>query len=80
LEGISAGQKTIYISALCASSSIGWSQTTVTALASFLRFLRVAEITTAPLAMALPKLTGHRSNVPCAFTQSDFIRPPAGCD
>lgn len=80
LEELSAAEVTTYIAALCARSSIGWSKKTVTALASFLRFLHVAGITTTPRAAALPKITGHRPNVPCEFTQSDFIRLLGGCD
>lgn len=80
LEDLSAAEVTTYISALCARSSIGWSKKSVTALASFLRFLHVTGTTVTPLAAALPKVTGHRPNVPCEFTQSDFSRLLRGCD
>lgn len=80
LEEISAAEVTAYVTAVCARSSIGWSKKTVTALASFLRFLHVTGVTTRPLAAALPKVAGHQRNVPCELDENDFIRLLAGCD
>lgn len=80
LEDLSAAEVTAYIAALSARSSIGWSKKTLTALASFLRFLHVTGVTTRPLAAALPKIAGHRRNVPCELDDSDFARLLGGCD
>ena len=80
LDKLSAAEVTTYIAAFCARSSIGWSKKTVTAMASFLRFLHVTGVTAQPLAAALPKIAGHRLNVPCELDESDFTRLLAGCD
>ena len=80
LEELSAAEVTAYIAALSARSSVGWSKKTVTALASFLRFLHVTGVTTRPLAAALPKVAGHRRNVPCELDEGDFARLLGGCD
>ncbi|MET4096829.1 site-specific integrase [Arthrobacter sp. UYCu712] len=63
LEELSAAEVSAYIAALSARSSSGWSKKTVSALASFLRFLHVTGITAEPLGAALPKLAGYRQNV-----------------
>jgi|SRR5664279_169740 site-specific recombinase XerD len=80
LEELSAAEVTAYIAAFSARSSIGWSKKTVSALASFLRFLHVTGVTSRPLAAALPKVAGHRRNVPCELDENDFIRLLGGCD
>lgn len=80
LEELSAAEVTAYITALAAHSSIGWSKKTVSALASFLRFLHVTGVTAQPLALALPKVAGHRQNVPCELGEDDFARLLGGCD
>ena len=80
LEELSAAEVTAYIVAFSARSSIGWSKKTVSALASFLRFLHVTGVTAQPLAAALPKLAGHRRTVPCELDESDFARLLGGCD
>ena len=80
LEELSAAEVTAYIAAFCARSSIGWSKKTVSALASFLRFLHVTGVTAQPLAAALPKVAGHRRNVPCELEECDFTRLLGGCD
>lgn len=80
LEEISAADITTYVSAFCARSSSGWSKKTVTALASFLRFLQVTGVIAQPLAAALPKVAGHRRNVPCELDEGDFTRLLGGCD
>ncbi len=80
LEELSAAEVSAYIAALCACSSVGWSKKTVSALASFLRFLHVTGITAEPLAAALPKLAGYRQNVPCELDDDDFTRLLDGCD
>lgn len=80
LEELSAVEVSIYMAALCARSSIGWSKKTVSALASFLRFLHISGITAEPLAAALPKLAGYRQNVPCELDEADFARLLGGCD
>ena len=56
LEELSAAEVTAYIVALCARSSIGWSKKTVSALASFLRFLHVTGVTAQPLAIELEQM------------------------
>ena len=80
LEELSAAEVTAYIVAFSARSSIGWSKKTVSALASFLRFLHVTGVTAQPLAAALPKLAGHRRTVPCELDEYDFARLLGGCD
>lgn len=80
LEELSAAGVTAYIAAFSARSSVGWSKKTVSALASFLRFLHVTGVTTQPLAAALPKVAGHRRNVPCELDEGDFARLLGGCD
>lgn len=80
LEELSAAEVTAYVAALSARSSVGWSKKTVSALASFLRFLHVTGVTTHPLAAALPKIAGHRRNVPCELDEGDFARLLGGCD
>ncbi|MBC7760565.1 MAG: tyrosine-type recombinase/integrase [Candidatus Saccharibacteria bacterium] len=80
LEELSAAEITAYVAAFCARSSIGWSKKTVTALASFLRFLHVIGVTAQPLAAALPKVAGHRHTVPCELDEGDFTRLLGGCD
>ena len=80
LEELTAAEVTEYIVALSAHSSVGWSKKTVTALASFLRFLHVTGITAQSLATALPKVTGHRPSVPCELDEESFTRLLAGCD
>ncbi|NMM92029.1 hypothetical protein B2J88_50150 [Rhodococcus sp. SRB_17] len=80
LQELSAADVTAYIVALSAHSSIGWSKKTVSALASFLRFLHITGVTAQPLAEALPKLAGHRRNVPCELDESDFARLLGGCN
>jgi len=80
LEELSAAEVTAYVAAFCARSSVGWSKKTVSALASFLRFLHVTGVTTHPLAAALPKVAGHRRNVPCELDEGDFARLLGGCD
>ncbi|MEO5744804.1 MAG: tyrosine-type recombinase/integrase [Terracoccus sp.] len=80
LEDLSVVEVTTYITELCAHASVGWSKKTVTGLASFLRFLHVTGVTAAPLAEALPKVAGHRVNVPCELEESDFVRLLGGCD
>lgn len=79
-ETLSASEITAYITALCARSSSGWSKKTVTALASFLRFLHLTGITARPLAQALPKITGYRPEVPGELDEEDFTRLLCGCD
>jgi len=80
VEELSAAEVTAYIAAFSARSSVGWSKKTVSALASFLRFLHVTGVTTHPLTAALPKLAGHRRNVPCELDEGDFVRLLGGCD
>lgn len=80
LGQLSAEEVTTYIAAFCAQSSVGWSKKTVTALASFLRFLHVTGVTSRSLAAALPRVSGHREIVPCELGESDFARLLAGCD
>ena len=80
LEELSAAEVTAYIVAISTYSSIGWSKKTVSALASFLRFLHAVGVTAQPLAAALPKLAGHRRTVPCELDESDFARLLGGCD
>jgi len=80
LQELSAAEVAAYIVALSARSSVGWSKKTVSALASFLRFLHLTGVTAQPLAAALPKLAGHRRNVPCEFDECDFVRLLGGCD
>ncbi|NLU64257.1 tyrosine-type recombinase/integrase [Rhodococcus sp. HNM0563] len=80
MEELSAAAATAYIVAITACSSIGWSKKTVSALASFLRFLHVTGITAHPLVTALPKLAGPRRTVPCELDESDFARLLGGCD
>ena len=80
LGQLSAGEVTAYIVEFCARSSVGWSKKTVTALASFLRFLHVTGVTSRSLVAALPKIAGRRSIVPCELGESDFARLLAGCD
>jgi len=80
LEELSAAEVTVYVAAFSARSSVGWSKKTVSALASFLRFLHVTGVTTHPLAAALPKVAGHRRNVPCELDEGDFARLLGGCD
>src|ERR1700677_4587648 len=58
LQELSAAEVAAYIVALSARSSVGWSKKTVSALASFLRFLHLTGVTAQPLAAALPKLGG----------------------
>jgi integrase/recombinase XerD len=59
---------------------VGWSKKTVTALASFLRFVHVSGVTSRSLVAALPKIAGRRPIVPCELDESDFARLLAGCD
>lgn len=80
LEELSATGVTAYIVGICARSSIGWSKKTVYSLASFLRFLHVIGVTAQPLDLALPKVAGHRQNVPCELANDDFARLLGGCD
>jgi site-specific recombinase XerD len=80
LEELTAAEVTAYVVAVAARSSIGWSKKTVTALASFLRFLHVAGVTAGPLAAALPKVAGHRRGVACELDEHDFQRLLSGCD
>lgn len=80
LEELSAAGVTAYVAAFSARSSVGWSKKTVSALASFLRFLHVTGVTTRPLAAALPKVAGHRRNVSCELDEGDFARLLGGCD
>lgn len=80
LEELSAADVTEYIATLSARSSIGWSVKTVSALASFLRYLHVTGVTARPLAAALPKIAGHRRSMPCELDESDFARLLGGCD
>jgi len=80
LEELSAAGVTAYIVGICARSSIGWSKKTVYALASFLRFLHVTGVTAQPLDLALPKVAGHRQNVPCELGDDDFARLLGSCD
>jgi integrase/recombinase XerD len=80
LEDLSAKEVTIYVAQFCARSSMGWSKKTVTAMASFLRFLHIAGVTSRSLAEALPRVAGHRHVVSCELTESDFARMLAGCD
>ena len=80
LEELSAAGVTAYIVWICARSSLGWSKKTVYALASFLRFLHVSGVTAQPLDLALPKVAGHRQNLPCELGEDDFARLLEGCD
>lgn len=79
-EELSASEVTVYITELCARSSTGWSKKTVTAMASFLRFLHLAGIIARPLAQALPKVAGHRGEIPCELDEEDFTCLLSGCD
>lgn len=80
LGQLSTAEITDYVVHFCSRSSGGWSRKTVTALASFLRFLHVAGITSGALVAALPKLATHRTNIPCEVSEADFMRLLAGCD
>jgi len=80
LEELSAAEVTAYIAAFSAHASIGWSKKTVSALASFLRFLHVTGVIAEPLAAGLPKLAGYRPTVPCELDENDFVRLLGGCD
>lgn len=80
LEELSAAGVTAYIVGICARSSLGWSKKTVYALASFLRFLHVTGVTAQRLDLALPKVAGHRQNVPCELGEDDFARLLECCD
>jgi integrase/recombinase XerD len=75
LEELSAAEITAYIAALSARSSIGWSVKTVSALASFLRFLHVTGVTARPLAAALPKIAGHRLEVVPGLVEFEWRSP-----
>jgi integrase/recombinase XerD len=77
---LSAAEVTTYIAQFCARSSVGWSKRTVSALASFLRFLHVAGVTSGALVAAVPKVGGYRPVVPCELGEADFARLLAGCD
>jgi integrase/recombinase XerD len=80
LENLSAADVTAYVASVCDQSSVGWSKKTVTALASFLRFLHVTGVTGAPLMKALPTVAGHRHTLRCELTDTDIARLLAGCD
>lgn len=80
LEKLSPAEVSAYVAALSARSSVGWSKKTVSALASFLRFLHVTGITAEPLVVALPKIAGYRQIVPCELDEGDFTRLLGGCD
>lgn len=80
LEELTAAEITAYLVALCGRSSVGWSKKTVSALASFLRFLHIIGVTAQPLMSALPKVAGHRHKVPCELEEVDFRRLLGGCD
>ena len=80
LAELSTAEITAYVAAVAARSSAGWSKKTVSALASFLRFIHVTGVTAQSLAPALPKVAGHRHNVPCELDEHDFERLLGGCD
>lgn len=80
LAELSMAEITAYVAAVAARSSVGWSKKTVSALASFLRFLHVTGVTAQSLAAALPKVAGHRHTVPCELDERDFERLLGGCD
>lgn len=80
LDGLTAAEVTAYIAGLSARSSVGWAKKTVSALASFLRFLHVIGATAQPLVHALPKVAGHRCNVQCELDEDTFARLLASCN
>jgi site-specific recombinase XerD len=80
LEDLTAGDVTFYVASFCGRSSVGWSKKTVTALASFLRFLHVTGVTNTSLVAALPKVAGYRRTLPCELDDDDMARLLAGCD
>lgn len=80
LAELSTAEITAYVAAVASRSSVGWSKKTVSALASFLRFLHVTGVTAQSLAAALPKVAGQRHNVTCELDERDFERLLGGCD
>lgn len=80
LEDLSSAEITAYVEAVCRQSDVGWSKKTVSALASFLRFLHITGITAEFLGTALPKVAGHRRRLPRELTEGEVERLLAGCD
>lgn len=80
LDKLTASEVNTYVTALCARSSIGWTKKTVSALASFLRFLHVTGVIAQPLATTLPRISGYRREVACELGEDEFMRMLEGCD
>jgi integrase/recombinase XerD len=80
LAQLSAAEVTEYMVAVCGRCSIGWSKKIVTALASLLRFLQVSGTISTNLAVALPKVAGHRPALAPAVSKDEFRRMLAACD
>lgn len=80
LDVLTTAEVSAYVADLSARSSVGWAKKTVSALASLLRFLHVIGVTAQPLVHALPKVAGHRRNVPGELGEDNFARLLASCD
>jgi site-specific recombinase XerC len=77
---LSTAEVTAYAEAVCARSSVGWSKKTMSALASFLRFLHVTGVIAGALGASLPKVAGHRHRLPRELAEQNVQRLLAGCD
>jgi site-specific recombinase XerD len=81
LELLSAAEVTAFVVAECGQCGTALAKKTVTALSSLLRFLHVAGLTAAPLAVAVPKVAGRRSgSLPEGFEAGQVARLLASCD
>ncbi len=70
-----------FVVATCKGSSPARAKKAVTALASLLRYLHVAGVTTGSLAFALPKVAGHRTEPPKrALKDAEVGRLLSSCD
>lgn len=81
LQELRAADVSEFIVATCRGSSPARAKKTVTALASLLRYLYVAGVTTGSFAFALPKVAGHRPEPPKrAIADADVARLLSSCD
>ena len=81
LAEISAGNVSEFVLETCKGSSPARAKKTVTALASLLRYLHVAGVTTDSFAFALPKVAGHRPAPPKrGLGDAEVARLLASCD
>lgn len=80
LDHLHAGDVTTFVVAECGLRSIPAAKKMVTALASFLRYLHVAGITSRPLMSAVPRIAERAKSLPRGLDPSQVARLLSSCD